>query len=487
MPTRLELYQRVTPLAGLGIWERDLRTGEAYWNRTTREIFEIDDMQPLEMEDTMKLHNDTERLAAFVENAKRFNKPQTGDFQITTKNGNEKWIRIRIQSHFEEGICQSIYGTVEDISKDVKLLEELQDKERRFANAFDHAPIGMALVAPDGRWLKVNASLCALLGYSAEEIMKYTFQDLTYPEDLDADLQQMYRLLANEINRYSMEKRYYKSDGSLIWAILSVSLVRDSNGIPMYFVSQVKDITERKKNTETINEQNVRLLNFAHIISHNLRSHSGNIHMLTSLVLEENDDVEKKKMMEMLKTNAGNLLETLDNLNEVVKIHDNGMANMAELNLSQQVYRTLDILSGSIKKTCATVSVDMDKNLNIVYNPAYLESILVNLLSNSLKYSDPERCPAIIITADDRPDAVYLSVADNGLGIDLKLHGHKLYGMYKTFHRHEDARGMGLFLVKNHVEAMGGKINVESEPGKGCTFTIEIKRHNETIMNFQAT
>ena len=479
MPTRLELYQRVTPLAGLGIWERNLLTGAAYWNQITREIFEIDSDQPPDMAEAMKLHNDPEKLAKFMKEAQCTTEAHTGDFQITTKKGNSKWVRIRMQSHFEQGVCKSIYGTVEDITQNLKLLEELQEKEKRFSKAFDHAPIGMALVAPDGRWLKVNSSLCDLLGYESEEITNYTFQDLTYPDDLDADIAQMSRLLSGEIERYSMEKRYYRSDGSLIWALLSVSLVRDKDGGPMYFVSQVKDITQRKRNMQTISDQNTRLLNFAHIISHNLRSHTGNIHMLTSLVLEETDESEKKKLIEMLETNAGNLLETLDNLNEVVKIQDDGMANMVDLNLSQQVRRTLDILSASIRKTQATVEVHMDTNLTVKYNPAYLESILINLVSNSLKYRDPEHPPIIRISAFDEDDTTCLSVADNGLGIDLKLHGHKLYGMYKTFHRHEEARGMGLFLVKSHVEAMGGRINAESAPGKGSTFTIEIPRENE--------
>jgi PAS domain S-box-containing protein len=479
MPTRLELYQRVAPLAGLGIWEQNLDTGEAFWNDITCKILEIERGETPRLSEVLKMHEEPERLKAFLDGARWSTQSRIEDFQITTAKGNKKWIRLRVQCYFEKGKCQSIYGTVEDITDNVKLLDELQEKERRFSKAFDHAPIGMALVSPDGRWLKVNNSICNILGYTPEDLIHNTFQSLTHPDDLAADLEQMSRLLAGEIERYSMEKRYFKSDGSLIWAVLSVSLVRDTSGEPLYFVSQVRDVSQRRRNMQIISEQNTRLLNFAHIISHNLRSHTGNIRMLTSLVLEETDDVEKNKLIEMLEINAGNLLETLDNLNEVVKIQDDGMANMADLNLSQQVYRTLDILSASIRKFRATIDVAIEKNLTVKYNPAYLESILINLVTNSLKYSDPERPLAIGISAIQRPNFIELKVADNGLGIDLNLHGHKLFGMYKTFHKHEEARGMGLFLVKNHVEAMGGTIYATSEPGKGSSFTIEIPINNE--------
>lgn len=128
------------------------------------------------------------------------------------------------------------------------LSEELIEQEGRlFSNAFDHAAIGMALVAPDGTWLRVNNSLCDLLGYSAQELMSKTFQDITYPEDLDEDLVYVNQMLAGSIDSYQMEKRYFHKDGRLINVLLSVSLVWESDDKPLFFISQIQDITRRKQ------------------------------------------------------------------------------------------------------------------------------------------------------------------------------------------------------------------------------------------------
>ena len=116
-----------------------------------------------------------------------------------------------------------------------------------FQNAFEHAAIGMALVAPDGKWLRVNRSVCDITGYSEEELLQRSFQDITHPNDLDLDLANVGKMLAGEIDAYQMEKRYYKKNGAIVWALLSVSLVRDEKGQPRFFISQIQDITSRKE------------------------------------------------------------------------------------------------------------------------------------------------------------------------------------------------------------------------------------------------
>jgi diguanylate cyclase (GGDEF)-like protein/PAS domain S-box-containing protein len=135
---------------------------------------------------------------------------------------------------------------IEDITARVLTQRALEEAEERFRRAFDDAPIGMALVAPDGRFVLANHSLCELLGYDESELLARTFQDITHPEDLASDVQQAERLLAGEIRSYQLEKRYYRSDGQLIWVMLSVSLVRAENGEPLHFVSQIEDISARK-------------------------------------------------------------------------------------------------------------------------------------------------------------------------------------------------------------------------------------------------
>jgi PAS domain S-box-containing protein len=125
--------------------------------------------------------------------------------------------------------------------------EALREAEERFRGAFENAAIGMALVAPDGRWLRVNHALCDIVGYSETELLQRSFQDLTHPDDLDNDLEQVRRMLSGELRSYQLDKRYIHRNGTVVWITLSVSLVHDAAGQPLYFVSQIEDITDRRR------------------------------------------------------------------------------------------------------------------------------------------------------------------------------------------------------------------------------------------------
>ena len=153
-----------------------------------------------------------------------------------------------------DGTLTGYLGIGRDITAERQAARELRDAEERFRNAFDQAPIGKALVSPDGRFTRVNTALCRILGYGEGELLETTFQSLTHPDDLDVDLDDMRRMLAGESESYEMEKRYRHADGHYIWALLSVSLVRDEAGAPLYFVSQIQDISEQKQINERLTE-----------------------------------------------------------------------------------------------------------------------------------------------------------------------------------------------------------------------------------------
>jgi PAS domain S-box-containing protein/diguanylate cyclase (GGDEF)-like protein len=138
-------------------------------------------------------------------------------------------------------------GQFQDITAGRAAETALRDSEERFRLAFEHAPIGIAIVSPEGDWLRVNEKLCDMIGYSEDELLASTFQDITHPDDLDADLEHVRQMLAGEIRTYEMEKRYFRADGSIIWILLSVSLVRDADRSPLYFISQIQDVDERKR------------------------------------------------------------------------------------------------------------------------------------------------------------------------------------------------------------------------------------------------
>lgn len=126
------------------------------------------------------------------------------------------------------------------------------DPDSLFQSAFEFAAIGMALVSPEGKWLRVNRSVCKITGYSEAELLDRTFQDITYPDDLELDLEYVGKMLAGEIETYQMEKRYFHKSGSVVWVLLSVSLVRTKAGEPLFFISQIQDITKQKESEEKL-------------------------------------------------------------------------------------------------------------------------------------------------------------------------------------------------------------------------------------------
>ncbi len=131
----------------------------------------------------------------------------------------------------------------------------MRASEERYRQVQEHAPIGLALVNPDGRWLRVNPALCALVGYSEDELLEHTFQNITHPDDLETDLAYVRQMLAGEIATYQMEKRYIRKDGTLVWVLLSVSLVRDNAGWPLYFIAQIQDIDVRKQTEDALTRE----------------------------------------------------------------------------------------------------------------------------------------------------------------------------------------------------------------------------------------
>jgi diguanylate cyclase (GGDEF)-like protein/PAS domain S-box-containing protein len=161
--------------------------------------------------------------------------------------GDIRWLRISTRRLSDEGPPYAVVASFTDITAQRESAARLAEAQKRFELAFQHAPIGVCLVGLDGRLLRVNSALCEMFGYGEEELLASTFQELTEPEDLGPDLRQLNRLLAGEIGTYQMEKRYSHKDGSQVWALLSVSLVRDEGDEPLYFISQILDVSERKR------------------------------------------------------------------------------------------------------------------------------------------------------------------------------------------------------------------------------------------------
>ncbi|WP_040278584.1 sensor histidine kinase [Psychroserpens damuponensis] len=239
------------------------------------------------------------------------------------------------------------------------------------------------------------------------------------------------------------------------------------------------DITILKNNEKKINnaltiasEQNNRLKNFAHIVTHNLKQHTGNLESLLDFYQEETNDNEKANIFNHLLTLSSSLSKTIKDLNNIVSVQTNKNKRVEKIYISNEVDRILNTLDYVIKESNAIIHNNINKKLYILYNKSYFESIVQNLLTNALKYKHPDRDPVIHIDSTFNHKTIELSVADNGTGIDLEKFGKDIFGLYKTFHPNKDSEGVGLYLIKNQIESFNGQIKVESTLGKGTTFKI---------------
>jgi diguanylate cyclase (GGDEF)-like protein/PAS domain S-box-containing protein len=191
--------------------------------------------------------DDKERILAEAQRTNETGDPFGEEYRVISKSGHVVWVRDEAGLVKDrEGTPLFWQGVVHDITERKRTEEALREAEERFRRSFEDAAIGMALVGTDGRFLRTNRSLCNMLGYREVELLGKTFQDITHPDDLDADLDQVRRMLDGEIRTYQMEKRYFHKEGQVVWALLSVSMVHDEEGEPLYFVSQIQDISERK-------------------------------------------------------------------------------------------------------------------------------------------------------------------------------------------------------------------------------------------------
>ncbi|MCX6337949.1 MAG: HAMP domain-containing sensor histidine kinase [Bacteroidetes bacterium] len=234
-------------------------------------------------------------------------------------------------------------------------------------------------------------------------------------------------------------------------------------------------LEERLNNSlKLVTEQNKRLINFSYIVSHNLRSHTSNIKTIIDLLQVTNDQTERLELLTHLKTVSDSLDNTLHNLNEVVAIQTVKVLNIETINVFNYIEKEIAVLSKEIELKKASIINKVSNDVLINYNPAYFESIIFNFLSNAIKYSSSERQPVIILEIEFIQNRTVLSISDNGLGIDLEKNADKLFGLNKTFHGNKDAKGIGLFISKNQIEAMDGKIEVESTLNIGTTFKIHL-------------
>ena len=357
----------------------------------------------------------------------------------------------------------------------INLKKELASVKSEFnqIEKFFTLSIDLLCIADGEYFKKINPAFMKVLGYSEEDLLGKPFLDFIHPDDIQLTIAEVVKLQQGIPTIY-FENRYRCKDGSYKWLSWTSSPVGDL----LYAVAH--DITNRKNAeaefreilTTKLSIQKRQLLSFVHMTSHDLRGPVGNIHSLLSMYKESNSEEEKQFLFEKFETVVVHLSETLNKLVETLQIKEEENKEREILQFNDSFIKAYEMLSAQIMETKAEVISDFSNATEVNYPKIYRESIMLNLLSNALKYSSKKRNPKIIFKTCIKNGQTILTVTDNGLGIDLNVHGKKIFGLHKTFHRVENAKGIGLFMTKAQVEAMGGKISIESQVDKGSVFKI---------------
>ncbi len=283
---------------------------------------------------------------------------------------------------------------------------------------------------------------------------------------------------------FSLYYRILKDDNSIVHVFTDTDFEYDDKGNAIGFYGIILDVTERvtkeaelKKLLFLTQKHNEWLNNFTHIVSHNIRSNNNNIKSLVELLIE-NTEGDRDLLFKMLKTSTNKLDETIYHLSEFVKFQNQNEKNYTLLNLKKEITKSTDGINQHIIKTNSTIINDVSDSINLKVVPAFLESILMNLLTNAIKYRSPDRPLILKYSSEQIEDFCVLTIEDNGIGIDMDKHRNAIFGLFKTFNGNSDSVGLGLFMTKNQVELMQGKIEIESTLGKGTIFKIYFYEKN---------
>ncbi len=479
-----DLSKLACKAANVGSWELDLLRNQLYWSDTVREIHEVPIDYDPQLDTAIEFYKAgyyRDKIREVVSHCIETGEPYDGELIIVTAKGNEKWVRAIGHSEIINGVCTRMYGTFQDIDRQKKAEIERHRLSERMQVAVQSAKVGLWDLDIVNNVVHWDDIMYDLYDVKREEFTGDfdAWEKTVHPDDKEEALINVEKAISGE-QEFNTVFRIISGKGDVRYITGKAEVFRNTKGEPIRMIGANTDITKIKRNEsrlrkllEITEKQNQSLLNFAHIVSHNLRSNSSNLSLLTGMFKAGKMPVDKA--VEMIQVSADRLEQTITDLNEVVHIKTKDK-HQSPLAFRQILLEVMEGINGTWSSADAKLDLNIDADLRVHGVKSYIESVIHNMLTNALKYSKTDTPLKLSVYAETTYEDARIYFKDNGRGIDLEKHKDKIFGMYKTFHGNPDAKGIGLFLSQNQMESMGGKITVESQLNEGTTFCLHFKR-----------
>lgn len=397
--------------------------------------------------------------------------PEPHYFQFTCAPVREGSDVIAIQT-----VAVDVTSLVRSNRQAHEMAERLEDNERRLRATFENAAVGIAHVAPSGQWLRFNERMRSILGYPRDELARLRFQDVTHPDDLERDVSLSAAVLRGELESYQLEKRYIRKDGGVVWANLTVSLVRGEGGVPLFFVCVIEDIAERKAAEAALRDADRQKDEFLAMLSHELRNPLAVVRSATELLeTVDTSDPMIPRIQTVLKRQTSHMARLLDDLLDLARIASGKLViEPAMLDLREVVREVVSDLEPVLRQR-ARLAVDLPPApVWVDGDRVRLAQVVHNLVSNALKYTPPQGAVGLRLHTA-RKGAVVI-VTDTGVGLDPELKPH----LFKPFRqgpqdiaRSSGGLGLGLAVSKTIVELHRGTIEARSAGrNRGSEFEV---------------
>ncbi len=483
-----KILQVKSEIAKIGSWDYNAITDELTWCDMTKKIHEVPLDYVPDTESAIKFYKCGSFRNKIIENFDKCIKEGlswTEVSQIVTAKGNILWVKSTGRPHIEDNKFIGIIGSFQNITEDIITQQKTKENELLLRTLVENLPLNVYIKDLESRKTLVNKSECDFIGLPSHEIIGKNDFDL-YPHNIaDKNRKLDLKVIETQKPMLSFENRNVKKDGTVTHFLTSkIPLLNEDKKVTSIigFSLDISNLKEKEQELKKLFQvtafQNKKLLDFAYIISHNLRSHTANFSMLLGFLLKEKDETERENLIDMLISASDNLLETLDDLNNVVEINTNLNLEQKKININNAFSIIERKLKSLIKNKKAKIINNIPDSTEIKGIPEYVENILLNVLSNAVKFSKPNESNLIELSSEKKSHYTVITIKDTGLGIDLVKNKEKFFGMYKTFHHEHNSKGIGLFIAKNQIDAMKGMFEVNSKVNVGTSFKIYFNENN---------